>query len=495
MLRFNEVLANLPLLVSGFLLTVQVAAGAMVLGIALGLVAAIARMSGLAPLRWIAGTYIEIIRNTPALVQLFIIYYGLSELGLRLPAVPSLILALGINNGAYLAEIFRGGLQSVRRGQLEAAAAIGLSEGVAFTQVVLPQAVRTMVPATTNQCIQIVLATSLGTVVGRRRAHQSVDVHQLPDVPDVGGAHHPDPRLRPADLDHQPHRAGHQLAPGTGVSLMDFTFLEAYPRVLLDAALLTITLSVVCLLGGLSIGLLVAVLRTLGGRIVNTLLGIVVDLIRGTPLLVQLLIWYLAPSILNIDLSQFEAVVVGLSVNAGAFISEIDPGWHPVVAQGPARGGAGARRVAHLLPARHRAAPGDAPDAAGDGQLHHRAHQGHLHRLHHGPPRAAPIVAVHRRLRATTLGDLHRGGGHLLRHLLPAVAGGRPPGDAPGSVGDGPGAPLDMNIPTLQGGPVSESSCAPLQVVTVRGPIDPSEMGRPCHMTTCSSTPSTCGAQ
>ncbi len=104
---------------------------------------------------------------------------------------------------------------------------------------------------------------------------------------------------------------------------MDFTFLEAYPRVLLDAALLTITLSVVCLLGGLSIGLLVAVLRTLGGRILNTLLGIVVDLFRGTPLLVQLLIWYLAPSILKINLSPFEAVVVGLSVNAGAFISEI----------------------------------------------------------------------------------------------------------------------------------------------------------------------------
>lgn len=166
MLRFNEVLESLPLLVAGFTLTLQVAVGAMLLGIALGLVTAIARMSSLAPLRWVAGTYIEVIRNTPALVQLFILYYGLPELGIRLPALPSLILALGINNGAYLAEIFRGGLQSVRRGQLEAAAAIGLPRVVAFTQVVLPQAVRTIVPATTNQCIQIVLATSLGTIVG-----------------------------------------------------------------------------------------------------------------------------------------------------------------------------------------------------------------------------------------------------------------------------------------------------------------------------------------
>lgn len=104
---------------------------------------------------------------------------------------------------------------------------------------------------------------------------------------------------------------------------MDFTFLEAYPEVLFRAAMLTVMLAVTCLLGGLAIGIAVAVLRTLGGRIISTLLGIVVDLLRGTPLLVQLLIWYLGPSVLKINLSPFEAVAIGLSVNAGAFISEI----------------------------------------------------------------------------------------------------------------------------------------------------------------------------
>jgi len=138
----------------------------MIIGFTLGLLASIAQMSGLAPLRWIARTYIEIIRNSPALVQLFILYYGLPELGIRLPALPSLIVALGVNNGAYLAEIFRGGLQSVPRGQSEAAAAIGLSRPSTFFWIVLPQAVRAVVPATTNQCVQVVLAASLGTVVG-----------------------------------------------------------------------------------------------------------------------------------------------------------------------------------------------------------------------------------------------------------------------------------------------------------------------------------------
>jgi polar amino acid transport system permease protein len=165
-MRFNAIWDNLPLLLSGLAVTLQVAAGAIALGIVIGLLVAVARMSAIAPLRWAAATYVEVIRNTPALVQLFILYYGLPELGIRLPAIPSLVLALGINNGAYLTEIFRGGLQSVRRGQLEAAAAIGLRRRTAFLEVVLPQAVRAIYPAVTNQSIQIVLATALGTIVG-----------------------------------------------------------------------------------------------------------------------------------------------------------------------------------------------------------------------------------------------------------------------------------------------------------------------------------------
>jgi len=165
-MHFEVIGRNLPLLVGGLWLTIQIAIGATVLGLALGLITALARMSPVRPLRWLAVTYIEVIRNTPALVQVFLIYYGLGELGLRLPAFSALILALGVNNGAYLAEIFRGGLLSVRRGQLEAAAALALPSRTTLFGVVLPQAIRSIWPALTNQTIQIVLATSLGTVVG-----------------------------------------------------------------------------------------------------------------------------------------------------------------------------------------------------------------------------------------------------------------------------------------------------------------------------------------
>ncbi|MFN8518448.1 MAG: amino acid ABC transporter permease [Chloroflexota bacterium] len=165
-MRLQVIWDNLPLLGAAMALTVLVAVGAILLGLALGLVTALARMGPVRPLRWLAVTYIEVIRNTPALVQLFVLYYGLPELGVRVAAIPCLVLALGINNGAYLAEIIRGGLRSVRRGQLEAAAAVGLAPRTTFRDVLLPQSVRAIYPAVTNQCIQIVLATSLGTIVG-----------------------------------------------------------------------------------------------------------------------------------------------------------------------------------------------------------------------------------------------------------------------------------------------------------------------------------------
>jgi polar amino acid transport system permease protein len=164
--RLQVIWDNLPLLGAAMALTVLVAVGAILLGLALGLMTALARMGPVRPLRWLAVTYIEVIRNTPALVQLFVLYYGLPELGVRVAAIPCLVLALGINNGAYLAEIIRGGLRSVRRGQLEAAAAVGLAPRTTFRDVLLPQSVRAIYPAVTNQCIQIVLATSLGTIVG-----------------------------------------------------------------------------------------------------------------------------------------------------------------------------------------------------------------------------------------------------------------------------------------------------------------------------------------
>jgi polar amino acid transport system permease protein len=115
---------------------------------------------------------------------------------------------------------------------------------------------------------------------------------------------------------------------------MRFDFLPNFVGVLAEAAVLTIGLSVVALLGGGVIGGLVALARVLGGRPVDRLLTLPLDLVRGTPLLVQLMLWYLVPSALRVDVSPFAAASLGLSLNAGAFISEILRGGVTAVPRG-----------------------------------------------------------------------------------------------------------------------------------------------------------------
>jgi His/Glu/Gln/Arg/opine family amino acid ABC transporter permease subunit len=162
----DVVLDNLELFLRGLALTLLVSVSASLGGFAVGVVTALARMAPAAPLRWLATSYVETIRNTPGLVQVFLVYLGLPTLGIRFSPLGSLVIALTINNGAYIAEIVRGGLQAVPRGQLDAAAAIGLSRRFTLREVVLPQTLRAIHPALANQLIQTVLASSIGTVVG-----------------------------------------------------------------------------------------------------------------------------------------------------------------------------------------------------------------------------------------------------------------------------------------------------------------------------------------
>ena len=160
------VLDNLGVFASGLALTLLVAVSASLGGSVVGLLTALSRMAPAAPVRWLAVTYVEVIRNTPGLVQLFLVYLGLPNLGIRFSPLGALIVALTVNNGAYVAEIIRGGLQAIPKGQLDAAAALGLPRRVALAEVVLPQTLRAIHPALANQFIQTVLASSIGTVVG-----------------------------------------------------------------------------------------------------------------------------------------------------------------------------------------------------------------------------------------------------------------------------------------------------------------------------------------
>lgn len=142
-------------------LTLQITLLAFILAMLLGLLTALASASRVAVLRAIASVYIEAIRNTPVLLQIFIVFFGLPSLGITLNAYTAGVIALGVNVGAYLAEVFRAGIQSVSRSQLEAASILGLSRSQIFVEVVLPQAARAVYPAIVNNLIQLLLGTSL----------------------------------------------------------------------------------------------------------------------------------------------------------------------------------------------------------------------------------------------------------------------------------------------------------------------------------------------
>ena len=171
---FDVVTRNLDILTSGIILTIVISVASIAAGMALGIAVAASRMSRIRGLRLIATSYVEIIRNTPLLVQLFLLYFGLPEVGFKPSAVQAAIVALALNNGAYLGEIIRGGLQSVPRGQIEAAAALGLSQRTTYVQVLLPLGLRSVVPAITNQFILTILATSIASVVGTPELTQQV---------------------------------------------------------------------------------------------------------------------------------------------------------------------------------------------------------------------------------------------------------------------------------------------------------------------------------
>jgi polar amino acid transport system permease protein len=165
--RFDVVWANKGFLLAGVATTVHVTVAALSIGIVAGLIVGIARMS---KRRWLnrpALGYVEVFRNTPALVQLIWVYYCLPLFtGLNFGATTSCIVALAMNGSAYLAEIFRGGIQTVDRGQVEAARALGMSYAKTMRKVVLPQAFRRMIPPMVNESVALLKFSSLVSILG-----------------------------------------------------------------------------------------------------------------------------------------------------------------------------------------------------------------------------------------------------------------------------------------------------------------------------------------
>ncbi|ANE42631.1 amino acid ABC transporter permease [Deinococcus puniceus] len=164
-LILNSAVQSLPVLVQGAGITLGFALAAMVLGLPLGFAVALARLSRFAALRWITSIYVSFIRGTPLLVQIFVIYYGLPSFGITLNPVVGGVLALTLNAGAYLSETIRGAIQSVPRGQREAATSLGLNGAQTMRLIVLPQAMRVAAPSLGNSLIGLVKDTSLVSVI------------------------------------------------------------------------------------------------------------------------------------------------------------------------------------------------------------------------------------------------------------------------------------------------------------------------------------------
>jgi polar amino acid transport system substrate-binding protein len=166
---FRERLAQywqyLPLLLLGALVTLEISAASMAVAISLGLFLAVLRVFGPRSLSWLVIGFIEIIRGTPLLIQLFIIFYGLPSLGIRFSPFWAAVVGLGMNYAAYEAENYRAGIQSIPRGQLDAALALGLTRIQTIRKIILPQAVRLVIPPVTNDFIALLKDSSLVSVI------------------------------------------------------------------------------------------------------------------------------------------------------------------------------------------------------------------------------------------------------------------------------------------------------------------------------------------
>lgn len=163
--RLGKYWSYLPLLLQGAWTSIYLSVIAMLIAILLGVTLAVSRLYGPAPLRWLAFAYIELVRGTPLLIQLYLIYYGLPNIGIEIPPIAAGILGLGLNYAAYEAENYRAGLQSVSGQQMEAALSLGLSSRQALRHVILPQAVRVAIPSVTNDFIALLKDSSIVSVI------------------------------------------------------------------------------------------------------------------------------------------------------------------------------------------------------------------------------------------------------------------------------------------------------------------------------------------
>ena len=164
---FEYVGQCMPQLTLGLKLTLQMTVFSLILAVVVGMVMCMFSISKVKPLNWISGIYLSLIRGTPLMVQAFFIYFCITgALHIRITPFSAAILVLCLNAGAYLSEIFRSGIAAVNKGQMEAARSLGLPYGVAMRKIILPQAIRIVIPSVLNQFIITLKDTTILSVIG-----------------------------------------------------------------------------------------------------------------------------------------------------------------------------------------------------------------------------------------------------------------------------------------------------------------------------------------
>ncbi|MDI3534694.1 MAG: L-cystine transport system permease protein [Thermosediminibacterales bacterium] len=162
---FTFIIDKLPVFALGAVMTIELTVLSIIFGSILGLIAALAKISKKKPLVYAASFYTWIIRGTPLLVQLYFIYYGLPKVGIELDPFPAAVIGMSICGGAYITEIIRAGIESIDKGQMEAARSLGMSYLQAMRRVIIPQALRRMLPPMGNEFIALLKDSSLVSTI------------------------------------------------------------------------------------------------------------------------------------------------------------------------------------------------------------------------------------------------------------------------------------------------------------------------------------------
>ena len=155
-----------PFFLKGAGITIVIAFFAVIFGTVLGLLLSLMKLSENKILRFIASAYIEFVRGTPSLVQIWIVYLGLSNIGLNLPDLVTGIIALSLNSGAYVADIIRAGIGAVDAGQMEAARSLGMKKSMAMREIIIPQALKNILPALGNEFIAVIKESAIVSIIG-----------------------------------------------------------------------------------------------------------------------------------------------------------------------------------------------------------------------------------------------------------------------------------------------------------------------------------------